>query len=349
MRESAGLPLTIDQYHLLVQAFKGGFGISSRHELKQICRLLWIKSKSSPQLERFEKCFEQYFKQSSQNQKPQFEKQDSSPTTTSTVQQQISPTSPENTSKTPETQTSESSKSDSPNSPQIAKAIREKLLPEKPFGQGLYQLTLQDFPVAQRQIQQNWRYLRRPIREGTLTEIDIEATINQIMEDGVFLEPVLIPSRVNQVEMLLLIDESNSMVPFRLFCQRIVASLQESRLKKANIYYFRNCPRDYLFLYPRSPDAKKINEILPKLHSNRTVVLIISDAGAARGGINWQRIELTAEFLEQFTPYVRHIAWLNPMPSERWEYNSAEAISQLVQMFELNYQGLKAVVRLLKV
>ncbi|MEM7553302.1 MAG: hypothetical protein AAF378_04245 [Cyanobacteria bacterium P01_A01_bin.84] len=349
MRESADLPLTIDQYHLLLQALKGGFGISSRNELKQICRLLWIKSKSSLQVERFEKCFEQYFRQNSQNQEPEFEKQEFSPTTTSILQQQISPTSPLNTSKTPETQTSESSKSDLLNSPQIVKAIRGKLLPESPFGRGIYQLIPQDFPLTRRQIQQNWRYLRRPIREGTLTEIDIEATVKRIMEDGVFLEPALIPSRVNQVEMLLLIDESNSMVPFHLFSERIVASLQESRLKKADIYYFRNCPSDYLFLYPRSPDAKKINEILPKLHSHRTVVLIISDGGAARGGINWQRIELTAEFLEQFTPYVRHIAWLNPMPSERWKYNSAEAISQLVQMFELNYQGLKAVVRSLKV
>ncbi len=336
MRESAGLPLTIDQYHMLVQALSGGFGISSRSELKQICRLLWIKSSSSPQAERFDEYFEQYFKQYSQNLEPQFEK-NKTPTTY-----------PQNTSQIPVSQTPETLKYSSPNSSQIATAMRGKLLPKKAFKKGRYQLTLQDFPATERQIQQNWRYLRRPIREGALTEIDIEATIKQVIEDGVFLAPVLIPSRVNRVEMLLLIDESNSMIPFRLLSQRIVATLQASRLGKADTYYFRNCPRDYLYLYPRRPDAKKIDELLPKLHRNRTVVLILSDAGAARGGINRDRIKLTGEFLEQFTPYVRHFAWLNPIPSKRWQYTSAEVISQLVQMFELNHQGLKATMRSLK-
>lgn len=344
MREEAGLPLTIDQYHMLLQALEGGFGISSPDDLEQVCRLLWIKSISSPQVERFEAYFEQYFKENSQNLAPQTEKQKSkgSKTPTSTDKTSINslPNSP-TTSATPD--------SKSANSPQIATAMRGKLLPEKSFKKGNYQLTLRDFPVNERQIQQNWHYLRRAIQEGALSEIDIEATVERISQEGVFLEPVLVPSHVNRVEMLLLIDDSNSMIPFRLLSQKIVATLQASRLGKADTYYFRNSPRDYLYLYPHRPDATKINEVLPKLHCNRTVVLIISDAGAARGGINRDRIKLTADFLEQFTPYVRHFAWLNPIPSQRWQYTSAEVISQLVPMFELDYQGFKAAMRLLKV
>ena len=391
MRDSAGLPLTIDQYHMLLQALKGGFGISSRDELKQVCRLLWLKSKSSPQVDRFDQYFERYFEESSQNLEPE-EKQEPRDTKTEQEQQSTS-TSTEKTSKTPEKPTAKPKKSDSSNYSQVPTAIRGRLLPEKPFDEKRrYRLTPQDFPATRRQIEQNWRYLRRPIREGALTEIDIEATVRRIMEDGVFLEPVLIPNRVNRVEMLLLIDVSNSMIPFRLFSERIVATLAGSRLGKTDIYYFRNCPRDYLYLHPRRSDAKKIKEILPKLHRDRTVVVIISDGGAARGGINRERIKLTEDFLKELTPYVRHIAWLNPMPSERWEdkegrrqkaegrrsdyreiptrqqskttkpklgggpepkysediYNSAEAISQLVQMFELDYRGLKDAVRFLK-
>lgn len=349
MRDSVGLPLTIDQYHMLLQALKGGFGISSRDELKQVCRLLWLKSKSSPQVERFEKYFDQYFEEFSQNLKPE-EKQEPRDTKKEQEQQSTS-TSTKKSSKTPEKPTPKSKKPDSSNYSQVPTAIRGRLLPEKPFDEKRrYRLIPQDFPATRRQIQQNWRSLRRPIREGALTEIDIEATVKQIMEDGVFLKPVLIPNRVNRVEMLLLIDVSNSMIPFRLFYERVVATLQGSRLGKADIYYFRNCPRDYLYLHPRRPDAKEIKEILPKLHRNRTVVLIISDGGAARGGINKERIKLTEEFLGELTPYVRHIAWLNPMPSERWEdkYNSAKEISELVQMFELDYRGLKDAVGFLK-
>ncbi|MEM7725499.1 MAG: hypothetical protein AAF208_03905 [Cyanobacteria bacterium P01_A01_bin.45] len=359
MEEEAGLSLTIDQYHMLLQALQGGFGISSRSDLKQVCRLLWIKSSSSPQVERFEQCFEQYFEQYfqensqnlaqnlAQNLEPQFQKKNSKGSKKATSTDKTPITSPPSSSTTPVAPTT-TPDSKSVNYPQIPTAMRGELLPEQPFREGRYQLTPRDFPITQRQIQQNWRYLRRPIREGGLTEIDIEATVEQIIQEGVFLQPVLIPSHVNRVEMLLLIDDSNSMIPFRLLSQKIVATLQASRLGKADTYYFRNFPRDYLYLHPRHPDATKINELLPKLHCNRTVILIISDAGAARGGINRDRIKLTEEFVEQSTPYVRHFAWLNPIPSQRWQYTSAEAISQLVPMFELNHQGFKAAMRSLK-
>ena len=331
LREEAGLDLTIDQYHLLLQALKGGFGIASRNELKQICRLLWIKSQSSPQAERFEQYFDRYFEQL----KPQPQKHQSSRTSAKTPQVQPS------SNKTPTSGTPHRS---SESSPQIAIAMQGELLPDQPNRKHSYQLTVRDFPVTERQTQRNLRYLRRPIREGALTEVDIEATVQQISQDGVFLEPVLIPSRVNQAELLLLIDVSNSMVPFHLLWQKLVDNLQGGRLGKFDIYYFRNSPRDYLYLYPQSPDAKPIQDLLPKLHRNRTFALIISDGGAARGGINRDRIELTARFLEDLTPCVRQIAWLNPMPESRWQDTTAQAISQRVQMFELNSSGLKAAI-----
>lgn len=350
MRETAGLPLTIDQYYLLVQALHGGFGINSRNELKKICRLLWIKSIFSAQATRFDEYFEQYFARNSHNSQPEVKNQNSNLHFKEKLPKDGKPNdfkpSPEET----EPSTSEPRNSPSPNYPKIPTAIRGgEFLPETPFRQGRYQLNLQDFPLTQRQIQQNWRYLRRAIREGPLTEIDIEATVKQIIADGVFLEPVLIPSRINRVEMLLLIDDSNSMIPFRILCQRICATLKESRLGKADTYYFLNCPREHLYLYPRRPDTRKIKEILPKLHRNRTIILIISDAGAARGGINSDRIEMTKDFIHQFTPYVRHVAWLNPMPRERWEYTSAEFIDQFVQMFEINPQGFKSAIKSLKI
>jgi len=332
LRENAGLDLTIDQYHLLLQALKGGFGITSRDELKQICRLLWIKSKSSPQAERFEQYFDQYFEQL----KPEPEKHQSSPTS---AQNSQVPTSPN------EISTSGTPHRSSESSPQIPIALQGELLPDQPSRKRSYQLSVRDFPVTERQTQQNLRYLRRPIREGALTEVDIEATVQKISQDGVFLEPVLIPSRVNQAELLLLIDVSNSMVPFHLFWQKLVDHLQGGRLGMADTYYFRNCPRDYLYLSPYRPDAKLIQDLLPKLHRNRTFALIVSDGGAARGGMNRDRIELTARFLEDLTPCVRHAAWLNPIPEERWQDTTAQVISQRVQMFELNSLGLKAAIR----
>ncbi|NMG08546.1 hypothetical protein [Brasilonema sp. UFV-L1] len=338
LREKAGLPLTIDQYDMLLQALKGGFGIASRDELKQICRLLWVKSKSSPQAEKFEQYFEEYFQQL-QLQAPKHK-------STRTTKETSPDTAPSQTSANDTSSpTSLTPPRPSQSSPQIPIAMRRELLPEKPFGKNHYQLSVKDFPVTERQIQQNWRYLRRSIREGSFTEVDIEATVQQISQDGVFLEPVLIQSRMNRAELLLLIDVSLSMVPFHLLSQKLVENLQSGRLGKADTYYFRNCPKDYLYFHPQRPDAKPIDELLPKLHSNRTIALIISDGGAARGGINRERISLTADFLQDLVPCVRHIAWLNPIPEERWRNTTAQAISQMVQMFELNPFGLKAAIR----
>lgn len=337
LREEAGLPLTIDEYHLLLQALKGGFGIASRDELKHICRLLWVKSKSSHQAEKFEQYFEQYFERQLQ---PQTRKSNRTP-------KETTPEETEDSSDAEQLQTS-ANPTGSAFSSLHPIAIRGALLPEKSPRESHYQLSVRDFPITERQIQQNWRYLRRPIREGALTEVDIEATVQQISQDGVFLEPVLIPNRVNQAELLLLIDVSNSMLPFDLLCGRLVDNIQGGRLGKADIYYFRNSPRDYLYFHPQRPDAKPIDELLPKLHRNKTVALIVSDGGAARGGINRERIELTATFLENLAPCVRHIAWLNPTPEERWQGTTAQAISQRVQMFELTPFGLKAAIRLRK-
>ncbi len=263
MREEAGLPLAIDEYYLLLEALKGGFGIASREELKQICRLLWIKSQFSPQAESFEECFDEYFKRYDERLKPVSKKpkrtQEDIPSSETPLD-----SVDKDESESLETPPDMPSKSNL----QVPIAIRGKLLPKKLFSKDIYQLSARDFPVTERQIQQSWRYLRRPIREGALTDIDIEATIQQVCQQGIFLEPVLISNRINRAELLLLIDVSNSMVPFYLLSQKLVDNLQGGRLGKADIYYFRNCPGDYLYFHPQRPQAKLIHDIAKALASH---------------------------------------------------------------------------------
>ncbi|MGK7895404.1 MAG: hypothetical protein AB4372_17730 [Xenococcus sp. (in: cyanobacteria)] len=67
--------------------------------------------------------------------------------------------------------------------------------------------------------------------------------------------------------------------------------------------------------------------------------MIFSDAGALRGGLSPKRINLTTAFLEQLRQEVRYLAWLNPMPKERWQGTSAEEIARNVGMFEVSREG----------
>lgn len=205
------------------------------------------------------------------------------------------------------------------------------------------------FPVTRRQMKQIWRYLRRSVREGPPTELDIEATVNQFGRQGLLLEPILVPRRVNRAEMLLLIDQDGSMVPFHALSRRLAeTALRGGRLGKAGIYYFHNCPVDYLYQDPNHLEAELVSNIVTNHCSPRTAVLIFSDAGAARGGYNDERYELTKEFITKLKQQVRYIAWLNPMPRSRWHSTTAGEIARLVPMFELSRRGLQDAIGVLR-
>ncbi|MGI8503055.1 MAG: hypothetical protein ACR2LR_18265 [Hassallia sp.] len=204
-------------------------------------------------------------------------------------------------------------------------------------------------PLTRRQMKQSWRYLRRMLREGVPTELDVEATIERISRQGVLLEPVIVPRRVNRSKLLLFIDQDGSMMPFQNLSHQLAeTAIRGGRLEDTDIYYFHNCPIDYLYRdrYYQMPET--IDDILNSLRFPYTSALIFSDAGAARGGLSPERVEVTAQFLEQLRQQVRHIAWLNPMPRYRWFGTTAGEIARLVAMFELNRQGLHNAISVLR-
>ena len=196
-------------------------------------------------------------------------------------------------------------------------------------------------PVTQRQMKQSWRHLRQMVREGIATELDVESTVRQTGQSGILLEPVLVSPRINRTELILLVDREGSMVPFHALSLRLIETAQRGgRLGRTSVYYFHNCPVDYLYTDPIHQQAEPIPEVLASLRRDRTVVLIISDAGAARGGLNLRRVGLTIAFLRRLRRQVKSVAWLNPMPQLRWAGTTAGEIAQTVSMFEGTRQGL---------
>ncbi len=232
---------------------------------------------------------------------------------------------------------------------QVAKAVLQATSKNEDILNSHFILTTEHFPITERQMKQIWRYLRRPIRQGSATELDLQATINQIGRQGLLLEPVLIPRRVNRAEMLLLIDQDGSMVPFHALSSRLAeTALRGGRLGKAGIYYFHNCPTEYLYHDPNHQEAELVTDIVTNICSNHTAVLIFSDAGAARGGYNKERYELTKEFLGKLKMRVRYVAWLNPMPRERWAGTTGGNIAHLIPMFEINRRGVQDAISVLR-
>jgi uncharacterized protein len=227
---------------------------------------------------------------------------------------------------------------------QIAKAMRKSEHRNSNAG------SLTDYlPVTQRQMKQSWRYLRRFVREGVPTELDVAATVRHIAQNGMLLNPVLVPPRRNQTELLLLIDQDGSMVAFHSLSVRLMETASRGgRLGDAGVYYFHNCPIDYVYHDPKHQQAEPLGNWFGQVSRSRSVVLIFSDAGAARGGANPERIAGTKKFLAELRPQVRYVAWLNPLPKARWEGTSAEAIAQLTPMFEISRQGMDGAISALR-
>lgn len=360
----AGLPLGIDEYKLLLCALHNGFGVLDRNALKRVCQTLWVKSADEMRL--FDHHFEQLI--DSEIIFPDWQPLASS----KFLAEPTSPPSvsiPTETTPEPTPSPSISTPTDSPpestpviptpalspeltlemeDEVQVAKAVLQTTSQWEQIAYNHFILTSEYFPVTRRQMKQAWRYLRRPVREGPRTEIDMEATINQIGHQGILLEPMLVPRRVNRAELVLLIDQDGSMVPFHALSHRLAeTALRGGRLGKANIYYFHNCPIDYLYHDPNHQQAESISPLLARL-SERTSMLIVSDAGAARGGFSEERLKMTKNFLDQFRRRMRYIAWLNPMPQKRWDGTTAGSVARLVPMFEVSRRGLQDAIDVLR-
>ena len=89
---------------------------------------------------------------------------------------------------------------------------------------------------------------------------------------------------------------------------------------------------------------------MTRLNPNRTVVLIFSDAGAARGDFIPRRIQQTNAFLEQLQQHCKALTWLNPMPRDSWQDTTAEAIAytKIVQMFPADRSGFENAIKVLQ-
>jgi uncharacterized protein with von Willebrand factor type A (vWA) domain len=204
-------------------------------------------------------------------------------------------------------------------------------------------VTLQAYyPVSRRSLVYNWRYLRRPIADGPKTLLDIDATIQRVTRQGFYLAPVYRRQARNAARLLLLIDQNGSMTPFHHFTRDLVETAKdESRLDPDNVEvaYFQNVPTGSVFRDSYLTVPVALAAVLATC-DQATSVLVVSDAGAARGYRMRDRIRGTIRFLQRIKRATGLLAWLNPMPATRWEGSSAEVIAQAVPMFQMDNDGL---------
>jgi len=209
--------------------------------------------------------------------------------------------------------------------------------PEKAAGvpMPIYNFRDSYLPISRRDMVQSWRFLRQWEGYSISREWDIEATVQQIIKDGIFLNPVLRKMKKQRSDALIIfVDRRGSMVAFHELTDVLVQAAQiDAGHTTATVYYFHNEISNVVYRRPGLTDGITLTEALRKSRPDKTVALIISDAGAARGFLLKSRIAATWENLDLLKKYVFKVVWLNPMPRERWSNTSAQYIATEVAMY----------------
>jgi uncharacterized protein len=80
----------------------------------------------------------------------------------------------------------------------------------------------------------------------------------------------------------------------------------------------------------------------------KSLVLIVSDGGAARIIFDSERVEIAKIWLDKLRESVGYLALLNPMPNQSWQNKTAGDIANFVPMFEMSCQGMNGAIRVLR-
>jgi uncharacterized protein len=344
-----GLQLGIDEYMTVLRALRAGFGAEDRQALERLCCAVWVKSEREARL--FHRLFEQILSQPvvpSEKLSPP-EPSESLPEHPAELEREVpSPKPSEPTAEPTKSKRHPSLAMEMDEPSEVVQAVRRSARDDFEMSRPRFSLLTEYFPVTRRQMKQSWRHLRRPVREGPPEELDVEATVEKVAREGILLEPVQVPRRSNRAELALLIDQDGSMVPFHSLSRQLVETARRGgRLGRAGVYYFHDYPDGFFYRNSARSEAESISDALMTI-GEQAVVLIVSDAGAARGSFEKARVERTQAFLNQLKQSVRRYAWLNPMPNHRWRNTTAEEIARLVPMFEMNRTGLDAAIDILR-
>lgn len=343
----AGLPLGIDEYLLAVRGLQAGFGQPDRNALRRFCAALWVKSADDERL--FATHFDKALTAAAS-----YEADSRLPVDKLDAASEVSPSRTDT-----DVETAPSGQGLPVQLSVLARQVDDEVqaaaavaqvAPSDTEAHGARYLLMSDYlPVTKRQMKQSWRFLRQQVREGPLEEVDVEATIDQICREGFLVEPVRVPRRTNRAELVLLTDTHGSMVPFHALGRRLIQTAERGgRLGRAGVFYFHDCPTEFLYSDPARQKGTAIDKWLVSGDLHRSRILFFSDGGAARGQFDRERLALTADFLEKLNRRVRRVAWLNPMPRTRWTATTAEGIARLVPMFEVSQHGLHEAIRVLR-
>ncbi len=198
--------------------------------------------------------------------------------------------------------------------------------------------------------------LRHLTRSGPADVLDLDESIDETCKNGGDIELVFTQEKRNDVRLLLLMDVGGTMDPYVAPVSRLLTALHEERgLRDFKAYYFHNCIYETLGTTGRlyGDDAIPTGDVLRTL-DERWKVMIVGDAAmhpaelmSPMGNIN-PRYEAPTRGIDWLLKIQRHfnrVVWLNPDPKRAWNGSrTCQVIQQLFPMFHLSIDGIEEAV-----
>ena len=205
--------------------------------------------------------------------------------------------------------------------------------------------------LGTRNIKLALRRLRKLIRDSAEEEFDLDGTISSTAKKAGMLDIKYQPEKRNAVKVLAFFDVGGSMDPHVKICEELFSACK-TEFKNLEYFYFHN------FLYESiwKDNRRRLNErvmtqdVIHKYAADYRIIFV-GDATMAPyeitnpgGSIEHWNEEAGALWMKRMVAVYDKVIWLNPVPSEHWEYSaSVELTRSLLEdnMFPLTIRGLE--------
>lgn len=196
------------------------------------------------------------------------------------------------------------------------------------------------------------RRLRKLARTGREDELDIDDTIRSTADNAGFLDIKMRPYRRNIVKVLCFFDIGGSMDAHVKVCEALFSAAR-TEFKHMDNFYFHNFIYESIWKDDKRRRAQQIStyDILNK-YPNDYKIVFVGDATMAPyeithvgGSVEHWNEEPGGLWLERFSAVYDKLIWINPTPSDAWEYSSSVEITRKLmngKMYPLTIGGIEA-------
>ena len=201
------------------------------------------------------------------------------------------------------------------------------------------------------------RKLRRFARTGAADQLDLDDTIRSTARNAGLLDLRFVPEQHNAVKVLLFLDIGGSMDDHVRGCEELFSAAR-SEVKHLEHFYFHNFVYESVWKDNRRRHAQKLSTFeLMRTYGHDYRAVFVGDATMSPyeilqpgGSVEHWNEEAGAVWMRRLlATWPRHV-WLNPEPSQRWDYTPSIGITRELledRMYPLTLAGLDQAIKAL--